>query len=234
MPTESAPVLSAPVRSRPRPMSAVSTSSRHRTRVRWTPRRAWPSTALPAAPGFGRLFLVYTEETVDESNDMDIMVRYSDDIGTTWSARSGSTTTPRPTASSCPRSLPIRPPAMWRCAGMTPATRPATIRWRFICSTATPTAGTPVFAANVKVSDGISTSNGPGVEYGDYMGLTFNAGIVTPVWADTSNSTGDNPNGTSNFDAYVDQLLPPGQYLQGRLRHHGRCALGHCVSDSCQ
>ena len=26
------------------------------------------------------------------------------------------------------------------------------------------------------------------------------------MWADTSNSTGDNPNGTSSFDAYADSI----------------------------
>lgn len=161
------------------------------------------------SPGFGRLFLAYTEEAVDESNDMDIMVRYSDDIGTSWSApirvNDDATTKSQflPKIASDPVTGNVA--VCWHDARNSAGNN----QMELFCSTATPTAGTPVFAANMLVSDGISTSNGSGVEYGDYMGLTFNAGIVTPVWADTSNSTGNNPNGTSSFDAYVDQLLPP-------------------------
>jgi hypothetical protein len=43
-----------------------------------------------------------------------------------------------------------------------------------------------------------------GVEFGDYSGLTNVAGTAHPAWADASNSTSDNPNGTNNFDAYTD------------------------------
>ena len=38
-----------------------------------------------ASPHFGRLYLVYTEEPVNENNDTDIMVRFSDTNGATWS-----------------------------------------------------------------------------------------------------------------------------------------------------
>jgi endonuclease YncB( thermonuclease family) len=160
------------------------------------------------SPGFGRLFLVYTEETVNESNDMNILVRYSDDIGTTWSApiqvnddaTSNSQFLPKIASDPVTGNVAV----CWHDARNAPSNN----QMELFCSTAVPTAGVPVFASNVQVSDGISTSNGSGVEYGDYMGLTFNAGIVTPVWADTSNSTGDNPDATSDFDAYIDQLLP--------------------------
>lgn len=40
---------------------------------------------LSTSPHFGRLYLVYTDETVDENHDTDIMLRYSDDDGATWS-----------------------------------------------------------------------------------------------------------------------------------------------------
>src|SRR5207237_832476 len=60
------------------------------------------------------------------------------------------------------------------------------------------------FLTNVKISAG-STSGvgqGGGNELGDYLGLDFFGGVVYPVWADDSNSTGDNPNGTTNLDYY--------------------------------
>ena len=43
-----------------------------------------------------------------------------------------------------------------------------------------------------------------GVDYGDYNGTAAYGGIFRPAWADNSNSTGDNPNGTlSRFDVYT-------------------------------
>src|SRR5439155_22219155 len=36
-------------------------------------------------PHSGRVYLVYTDEIPDESNDTDIFVRFSDNNGTTWS-----------------------------------------------------------------------------------------------------------------------------------------------------
>ncbi|MEO8458957.1 MAG: thermonuclease family protein [Dokdonella sp.] len=158
------------------------------------------------SPSFGRAFLVYTEETVDESNDTDILVRYSDDTGTTWSSpikvnddvTTNSQFLPKIASDPATGNIGICWHDARNSAGNT--------QMQLFCAIALPTAGVPAFGTNVQVSDGISTSNGSGVEYGDYMGLTFNAGMVTPVWADTSNSTGDNPNGTSNFDAYADRL----------------------------
>src|SRR5262249_47406191 len=35
----------------------------------------------------GRLYMLYADEFPDESNDMDIYIRYSDDNGSTWSSR---------------------------------------------------------------------------------------------------------------------------------------------------
>ena len=161
--------------------------------------------ANPSSPQFGRLYLVYSEETTNENNDLETMVRFSDDNGTTWSApiRVNDDATTRsqflPKIASDPATGNIG--VCWHDARNS-ATNTA---MELFCATATP-AATPVFSANVQVSDGASTSNGSGVEFGDYMGLAFKGGNVFPVWADTSNSTGNNPNGTSNFDAYVDKL----------------------------
>lgn len=73
------------------------------------------------------------------------------------------------------------------------------------CTIATPTGTTPTFMANAQISarSYSSTSNGQSVEFGDYSGLAYFQGVAHPIWADTSNSTGDNPDGTANFDAYT-------------------------------
>lgn len=170
----------------------------------------------PASPRFGRLYLVYTDEVVDESNDTDIMLRFSDNDGATWSA---------PIRVNDDPAAPIRSQFLPRVA-TNPATGNVAVCWhdarnsatntsmQVFCSVATPTAATPAFIANVAVSDAASTSNGVGVEFGDYAGMTYVSGggpagsarFQHPIWGDTSNSTGNNPNGTGDFDAYTNWL----------------------------
>ena len=60
------------------------------------------------------------------------------------------------------------------------------------------------FLPEVKISAGSTTGVGlgSGNELGDYGGLDFYNNVLYPVWADDSNSTGDNPNGTANLDYY--------------------------------
>ena len=42
------------------------------------------------------------------------------------------------------------------------------------------------------------------IEFGDYTGLGFTFGVAHPAWADNSNSTGDNPDGTLHgLDVYI-------------------------------
>jgi hypothetical protein len=65
--------------------------------------------------------------------------------------------------------------------------------------------GGVTFLPEVKISAG-STSGvgvGSGNELGDYIGLDFYGGVFHPCWADDSNSTGNNPNGTNNLDFYT-------------------------------
>lgn len=163
----------------------------------------------PSSAHFGRLYLMYTEETTNENNDLDILLRWSDNNGTTWSAP-----------------LKINDDATTRSQFLPKlATDPLTgnigVCWhdsrnsasntsmQIFCSASSSAPATPTFLANVLVSDGTSTSNGAGVEYGDYCGLTFLGTTLYPNWADTSNSGGLNPNGTANFDAYIDRVTGP-------------------------
>ena len=65
--------------------------------------------------------------------------------------------------------------------------------------------GGTTFESNIRVAAGTSNAEAARnrIDYGDDTGLTFVAGIAYPVWADNSNSTGDNPNGPlSRFDVY--------------------------------
>jgi hypothetical protein len=156
------------------------------------------------SPHLGRLYLVYTDEVVDESNDMDIEVRFSDNNGATWSAptRVNDDVTTRsqflPRISSNRLSGNIA--VCWHdCRNSLSNTA-----MQEFCTIATPAGASPTFFTNAQISDGASTSNGLGIEFGDYSGLTYFQGRFHPAWADTSNSTSNNPNGTTRFDAYTD------------------------------
>jgi hypothetical protein len=55
------------------------------------------------------------------------------------------------------------------------------------------------------ISEGASNARASGnaIDFGDYTGLAFSAGVAHPAWADNSNGTGDNPDGTLHaFDVY--------------------------------
>ncbi|MDH5717934.1 MAG: Ig-like domain-containing protein [Spirochaetia bacterium] len=60
---------------------------------------------------------------------------------------------------------------------------------------------------NRLISNGASTAPGLGNDFGQYTGIQYFQGAVHPVWADYSNSTGDNPNGTSKSEGYTDYLI---------------------------
>ena len=71
----------------------------------------------------------------------------------------------------------------------------------------------------MRVSAGTSAqaaSSNPN-DYGDYTGLAFYNGAFYPVWADNSNSTGDNPDGASGMEIYTARvalgLAPAGASL---------------------
>ncbi|MBI2826336.1 MAG: PEP-CTERM sorting domain-containing protein [Planctomycetia bacterium] len=50
-----------------------------------------------------------------------------------------------------------------------------------------------------------------GFDYGDYLGVDFFNGVAHAVWADNSNSTGDNPDFPADkiFDVYTAAIRVP-------------------------
>ena len=166
----------------------------------------------PMSPHFGRLYLVYTDEIVNESNDTDIMLRFSDDNGGMWSAPI------RVNDDSPGRSQFLPKIAVNPLSGniavcwLDTRNSPTNTAVQLFCSFATPSGATPAFFANAQISDGASTSSGlanPGQvieDFGDYEGLAYFQGLAHPIWPDSSNRTGNNPEGTGNFDAYTDRV----------------------------
>jgi hypothetical protein len=161
-------------------------------------------------PFQGRVYLMYTDRPNTNSADTDIYVRYSDDSGTTWSARvrvnddpvgnGKSQFLPRIALDQTTGYIAV---SFYDCRNS--AGNNTTEFWAAVS-----TNGGASFLPNVKVSAGVSSalvSAVAGFDYGDYSGLAFFGGVFYPCWADNSNSTGDNPDGAMNyFDIYTSRV----------------------------
>jgi BNR/Asp-box repeat protein len=182
------------------------------------PGLAWDRTG---GPHNGRVYLVYTNEHPNESNNMDIYVRYSDDNGATWSA--GVRVNDDHTTNS--QFLPK--------ISLDPTSGNLAVVWydsRADLGTGGPgdtdgipnddaqfwgafsTNGGTSFTPNLQISAGTSNSHdsGNGIDYGDYTGLSFFGGVAHPAWSDNSNSTGNNPDGALHkLDIYTAAVPLP-------------------------
>jgi hypothetical protein len=161
--------------------------------------------ANPASPHFGRLYLMYTDEVVQEQNDLDIMVKFSDDNGNTWpdppirvndDATTRSQFNPKISIDDAVGNFMV----CWHDCRESPTNT----AMREYCTAAGTAGPSPTFLPNVPIGDGLSTTNNDGFDFGDYSGLDYSNAAGHPIWGDTSNSTGTNPNGTGNFDAQTD------------------------------
>lgn len=191
---------------------------------------AQPDRSIDAEPGLawdrtggvhnGRAYLVYTFEQKNESDNTDILVRYSDDMGATWSApvRVNDDTTVNsqflPKISLDPTSGHVA--VSWYDARNDLGTGgpgdtdgiPNTDAQIYGAFSADGTSFTP----NIRISQGTSNSADAhnGIDYGDYSGLSFYGGIAHPAWSDNSNSTGTNPDGTLHkLDIYTAAVPDP-------------------------
>ncbi len=169
----------------------------------------------------GRVYLVYTDEQPDESNDTDNLVRYSDNDGGSWSApiRVNDDTG---TAAQFNPHIALDPTTGIVAVGWHDARNdrgdhgfgdtngiPGDDAQYFVAVSRDAGAS---FSANVRVSTGTSNAAASrnGVEYGDYTGLGFAGGVIHPAWADNSNSAGGNPDGAlSRFDVYSAAIVVP-------------------------
>ena len=190
-----------------------------------------PDRSVDAEPGLawdrtggahnGRVYLVYSIERPNESDDLDIYVRYSDDNGATWS--SGARVNDDRTRNS--QFMPK--------ISLDQTTGNLAVVWydsRADRGTGGPgdtdgipnddaqfwgafsTNGSLSFTPNIQISAGTSNSHdsGNGIDYGDYSGLSFLGGVAHPAWSDNSNSTGDNPDGALHkLDIYTAAVRVP-------------------------
>ena len=178
----------------------------------------------------GRVYLVYTDETVNENYDTNIFVRFSDNNGSTWSAPvrvnddvgTNSQFLPRIALDQTNGYVAVT----WHDARSdTEAGGDGPNNDAEFWGTRSVTAGL-TWDPNFKISAGISDEDGSepptagyaDIDYGDYTGLDYNAGVIRPVWADNSNSTADNPNGATEFDIYTAAITSPTAVLARELR----------------
>jgi len=168
----------------------------------------------------GRVYLVYTKEIKNESDNTDIFVRFSDDNGATWSQGVRVNHDQTPNSQFLPKialdQTSGNVAAVWYDArrdlgtggaGDTDgiANDDAQLWGAFSTDDGT------TFGANVQISAGTSNSHdsGNGIDYGDYSGLAFYGGKARPAWSDNSNSTGTNPNGALHqLDIYTVAVRP--------------------------
>jgi hypothetical protein len=183
---------------------------------------ASPSVAYDRSggPHNGRLYLTYADEQANESDNIDIFVRYSDDNGLTFSA-------------------PIRVnddlgfnSQFYQTIAIDQSNGVIVMGWydaRNDISGGTADTdglvntdveyyvsasydGGVTWMPNVKVSSGPSNAlrnfagSANGSLFGNYTGITAANGQILAAWADNSNSSGDNPDGNLGFDAYTAHL----------------------------
>ncbi|MGI8819308.1 MAG: hypothetical protein ACR2ID_00300 [Chthoniobacterales bacterium] len=167
-------------------------------------------------PFNNRIYLVYTEETFNENNDTDILMRTSTDDGATWSApvRVNDDATVR---SQFLPYVALDPTTGTVAVGFHDCRNdngvPGSGGTNMIPNDDAEYYGTystdggATWAPNVRLSGGFSNAaaSGNGVDFGDYVGLSAFAGKLYPGWGDNANCDGTNPNGTLQaFDLYAN------------------------------
>jgi hypothetical protein len=172
-------------------------------------------------PFDGRAYAIWTQEVKNESDDMDIMLQYSDDEGMTWSK-------PTRLNDDSGNNSQVNP-----AIALDQSTGHVAVSWydaRLDVGRGGPgdTDGIPnddvqvwgtysidggrSLAGNFPISQGTSNAAAAGsyFDYGDYTHAAFQDGSFYPAWSDDSNSTGDNPDGAYHaFDLFTARVLIP-------------------------
>src|SRR6266545_4709023 len=178
----------------------------------------WDATG---GPFNNRIYLVYTEEPVNESNDTEIYVRTSTDDGGTWTAPVRVNDDPLgPIRSQFLPYIVLDPTTGTVAVGFHDCRNDDGVNGTNMIPNddaeyygTFSTDGGATWAPNRRLSGGFSnaTASGNGIDYGDYVGLSALVGKLYTVWADNANCDGTNPNGTLHqFDLYANPLMLTG------------------------
>lgn len=172
-------------------------------------------------PHTGRVYAVWTQEHPNESNDMNIMLQWSDDAGATWTSpvrlNDDHTTTSQFQPSIAVDQATGYVGVSWFDArndsgtggsGDTDGVPNDDVQtWATYSRD-----GGATFAPNFQVSEGTNNAadTNTSFDFGDYTAAAFQSHVFYPVWPDNSNSTGQNPDGTLNaLDVYAARIVVP-------------------------
>jgi hypothetical protein len=172
-------------------------------------------------PHTGRVYAVWTQESKNESDNMNIMFQYSDNNGATWTPAIrlnhdhtvNSQFDPSIAVDQATGDVAV---SWYDCRNDLGAGGPGDTDgipnddaqiWA-----AYSTDGGVAFAPNFRVSKG--TFNAPDAQsffdYGDYTHAAFASHLFYPAWSDNSNSTGQNPDGTLHqLDLFTAKVVIP-------------------------
>src|SRR5262249_38681087 len=136
-------------------------------------------------------------------NNTDIFVRFSDDNGQTWSApvrvNDDATTRSQFNPAIAVDETTGNVAVTWYDSRNSPGNNTPQI-----FGTVSEDGGI-TFLTNVQISTGTSCPScvDSSFDAGDYDKMTFDHGMFWRSWADNSNSTGDNPDGTRTLEIYT-------------------------------
>jgi hypothetical protein len=172
-------------------------------------------------PHNGRVYAVWTQETPNESNNMDIMFQFSDNNGATWSPAVKLNTdhtvnsqfNPAIAVDQTDGNVAV---SWYDCRNDLGMGGPGDTDGipnddAQIWATFSTDGGTS-FAPNFRVSAGTSNAPDAGslLDYGDYTHAAFDAHMFYPAWSDNSNSDGLNPDGTLHqLDLFTAKVVIP-------------------------
>jgi hypothetical protein len=169
----------------------------------------------------GRAYIIWVQESPNESNDTNIMLQHSDNAGRTWSRavrlnRDHTVTSQFDPAIALDQTTGNVAVSWYDARNDLGRGGPGDTDGVFnddvqVWGTFT-TDGGHSFAPNFRISRGTSNAAEAGsyFDFGDYTHAAFVSGSFYPEWSDNSNSTGTNPDGTLNeFDLYIARVAIP-------------------------
>lgn len=204
---------------------AITATSTNVDKIYYIPPQNWHGIAAQAGLAFDshaqsahfrRLYLVYTDAVIGNPDDTDIMLRFSDNNGASWSTPPIRVNDDPVGSDSAGNSIPTHSQFFPRIA-TDPISGNIRVCWfdtrndpsnkavQAFCSIATPAGAVPTFLPNEQISEGSSTSNSLG-DFGDYSGLAYLDGVAHPLWADTSDSARRHGNPDGQFEAYTHRV----------------------------
>ncbi len=153
----------------------------------------------------GALYMLYTQAANTTTNNTDIVFRRSNDNGATFSSEIKVNNDATPNSQFFGR-LAVDQKTGWLASVWYDARNSAANNKVELWGSVSFNGGLN-WEPNFKISQGVTsclaaTIGNDGNECGDYIALDFYDGKLVAAWGDSSNSTGDNPNGTAGLDTY--------------------------------